>query len=69
MCEMTFLYFFLLIDFIELINSVNDTLLISVFVFDILLIFTPSFIVLILWIILRYSLYVKRFIKKFRETY
>jgi hypothetical protein len=66
---MTFLYFFLLIDFIELINSVNDTLLISVFVFDILLIFTPSFIVLILWIILRYALYVKRFIKKFRETY
>lgn len=65
---MDFLYFFLLVDSIELINSVNNTLLISVIIFDILMIFAPSFIVIILWIILRCALYIRK-ISNFRETY
>lgn len=49
-----FIYFFLLFDLIDLISSVkNDTLLISIIIFDLLVIFAPSALNIIIWIVLR----------------
>jgi hypothetical protein len=49
-----FIYFFLLFDLIDLISSVkNDTLLISIIIFDLLVIFAPSALNVIIWIVLR----------------